>query len=46
MEPASPPSPTAWSFPFHPAAGSHTSMLMSESLVGLDVNAIRQNGGS
>src|ERR1700722_949017 len=45
MDPAHPPLPTAWSFPFHPAAGSHISIWMSESLVGLSVAATRQNAG-
>src|SRR4051794_35177093 len=43
--PAHPPLPTAWNFPFHPAVGSHTSILMSESLDGAMVAATRQNSG-
>jgi hypothetical protein len=35
MKPASAPSPTACSFPFQAAAGSHASILISESLVGV-----------
>ena len=46
IEPAHPPFPTAWYFPFHPDAGSHTSTLMSESDVGVIVAATRQNAGS
>src|SRR6185295_3356452 len=46
MTPAHPPLPTAWNFPFQPDAGSHTSILMSESLVGVNVAATRQNAGS
>src|SRR5216683_3085652 len=45
MTPAHPPLPTAWNFPFHPEAGSHTSILMSESVVGASVAATRQNAG-
>jgi hypothetical protein len=45
MEPAQPPFPTAWSFPFHPDVGSHTSILMSESDDGVSVPAIRQKEG-
>src|SRR5262245_2312731 len=44
--PAQPPLPTVWSFPFHPVAGSQTSLLMSESLVGVSVAVTRQNAGS
>src|SRR4249919_2135742 len=46
MTPAQPPLPTAWNLPFHPLAGSQTSVLMSESLVGVSVAATRQNGPS
>ena len=46
MLPAHPPLPTAWNFPFHPDAGSQTSILMSESLDGVSVAATRQNAGS
>jgi hypothetical protein len=37
--------PTAWNLPFQPDAGSHTSILMSESLDGLLVIATRQKAG-
>src|SRR5262245_58202546 len=48
MTPAHPPLPTAWNLPFHALAeaGSQTSTLMSESLVGGNVAATRQNSGS
>ncbi len=46
IEPDQPPLPTAWNLPFHPATGSHTSTLISESLVGVSVAATRQNAGS
>jgi hypothetical protein len=56
MTPAQPPLPTAWNLPFHAVsaaaapsargAGSQTSILMSESLVGVSVAATRQNAGS
>src|SRR5262245_39402891 len=46
MLPLKAPLPTAWNLPFHPAAGSHTTILMSESLDGLSVAATRQNAGS
>src|SRR6188508_427378 len=45
MLPFQPPLPTAWNLPFQPAAGIHTSILMSESAVGLSVAATRQNAG-
>src|ERR1700691_3368786 len=45
MEPPQPPLPTATNLPFHPVTGSHTSIPISESLVGLSVPATRQNGG-
>src|SRR4051812_33620682 len=45
MAPLQPPFPTAWNFPFHVAAGIHTSILISESLVGLSVAATRQTAG-
>src|SRR5437773_1312296 len=45
MAPPHPPFPTAWNFPFQPEAGIQTSILMSESLVGLSVAATRQNAG-
>src|SRR5262245_8164522 len=46
MLPAHAPFPTACSFPFQPAAGNHTSTLISESLDGVSVAATRQNAGS
>ena len=46
MNPAQPPLPTDCSLPFHPEMGSQTSILMSESLEGLNVAATRQNAGS
>src|SRR5688572_22909905 len=45
MEPPHAPLPTARNLPFQPAAGSQTSDLMSESLVGLIVSATRQKAG-
>src|ERR1700721_220631 len=45
MEPPQPPLPTARNLPFHPATGSHTSIPISESLVGLSIAATRQKGG-
>src|SRR5262249_47178986 len=55
MLPAQAPFPTACNFPFQPepgapepcaeAAGSQTSILMSESLDGVSVAATRQNAG-
>src|SRR5262245_31609216 len=45
MLPAQPPLPTAWNFPFHPVAGSQTSILMSESDDGVSVAATRQKAG-
>src|SRR6185295_17949147 len=36
---------TIRNFPFQLAAGSHTSILMSESAVGFNVAATRQNAG-
>src|SRR5262245_59096229 len=45
MFPAQPPLPTAWNFPFHPWAGSQTSILMSESDDGVSVAATRQKAG-
>src|SRR4051794_29736860 len=44
--PAHPPLPTAWNLPFQPDAGSHTSILISESGDGVSVAATRQNPGS
>src|SRR5215216_7622818 len=46
MTPAHPPLPTACSLPFHPTAGSHTSILISESADGRSVTVTRQNSGS
>src|SRR6185295_3736896 len=43
--PFQPPLPTMRNLPFQPLAGSHTSILMSESAVGLSVAATRQNAG-
>src|SRR6185436_16018242 len=54
MLPFQPPLPTMRNFPFHAVlpgapsargAGSHNSILMSESAVGLSVAATRQNAG-
>src|SRR5215471_19326465 len=45
MEPVQPPLPLASRFPFQPDAGSQTSILISESLVGFRVAATRQNAG-
>ena len=45
MLPFQPPLPTARNLPFQPDAGSQTSILMSESAVGLSVAATRQNAG-
>src|SRR5258708_38322278 len=45
MLPDHPPFPTARNLPFQSVAGSHTSILMSESLDGASVAATRQNGG-
>src|SRR5689334_3206149 len=46
MLPAQPPLPTAWNLPFHPAAGSQTSILISESEEGVSVAATRQKAGN
>src|SRR2546426_12840554 len=46
MRPLHPPLPAASSFPFHPAAGIQTSILISESEDGLIVAMMRQNAGS
>src|SRR5215831_16026210 len=44
--PARPPFPVPRNFPFHvEGSGSHTSILMSESLLGMDVASTRQNAG-
>src|SRR6185295_9859265 len=45
MVPAQAPLPTDCRFPFHPASGSQTSILISESLDGVSVAATRQNAG-
>src|SRR5437764_533242 len=45
MVPANPPLPTPRNRPFHAFNGIHTSILISESLVGVSVAATRQNGG-
>src|SRR5688500_5275777 len=45
MLPFHPPLPTAWNLPFQPDAGSQTSILMSDSGVGVSVAATRQNAG-
>src|SRR5262245_11912866 len=45
MLPFHPPLPVAWNLPFHPDAGSHTSILMSESGDGLRVAVTRQKAG-
>src|SRR5262245_23888463 len=46
MLPFQPPLPTAWNFAFQPDMGSHTSILMSESLDGVSVAVTRQKAGS
>src|SRR5688572_15536919 len=45
MFPFQPPLPTAWNLPFQPEAGSQSSILMSDSLLGVSVAATRQNAG-
>src|SRR5262245_18955829 len=45
MTPAHPPPPTNRNFPFH-VSGSHTSKAISESGVGFNVAATRQNAGT
>src|SRR6185437_13578626 len=45
MTPAQAPLPTDSSLPFHPPTGSHTSIRISESAVGLSAAATRQNAG-
>ena len=45
MVPFQPPLPTASSLPFQPVAGSHTSILMSESDDGRSVAVTRQYSG-
>src|SRR5260370_16034218 len=46
MLPAKPPFPTPWYLPFHPVAGIHTSILMSESAAGLISAGTRQKAGT
>jgi hypothetical protein len=46
IAPAHPPFPPCLNFPFHPAAGSQTSNLISESLVGLEVPFTTQRAGT
>src|SRR5437879_2696919 len=46
MAPAKPPLPCPWYLPFQPEAGSHTSILMSESLDGLTSATTRQKAGT
>src|SRR5437867_5322337 len=43
--PAHPPLPTAKNLPFHPDAGNQISVLMSESLLGVNVAVTRQKAG-
>ena len=43
--PAKPPLPTCSNLPFQPDAGSHTSNLIAESLVGLATPKTRQKAG-
>src|SRR5579871_1806993 len=46
MLPQKPPQPSCSYLPFHcPPRGIHTSRLMCESVVGVEVTATRQNGG-
>src|SRR5215472_10099178 len=45
IDPAYPPTPIPSSLPFHPETGSQTSILMSESEVGLASATMRQNAG-
>src|SRR5580658_8222495 len=44
--PANPPLPMPCSLPFQPASGIHTSILISESAVGLAMTTTRQNAGT
>src|SRR5687767_13488243 len=46
MLPAHPPLPTPRNLPFQPSLGIQTSILMSESRVGVSVAATRQKAGS
>src|SRR5262245_28616333 len=43
--PAHPPLPTASNFPFQPDCGNHSSILMSESELGVSVAVTGQNAG-
>ena len=43
--PLQPPLPTIMNLPFQPVSGSHSSILMSESLLGVSVAAMRQCAG-
>src|SRR5882757_10761175 len=45
MVPWNPPPPVPRNLPFHPLAGSQTSILMLESELGVRVAVIRQNAG-
>src|SRR5215469_11663505 len=45
IDPAYPPTPIPSSLPFHPATGSQTSSLMSESELGFASATTRQNAG-
>src|SRR6476620_11282813 len=45
IDPLQPPLPLASKFPFHPFTGSQYSILISESLDGLEVTWTRQNAG-
>jgi hypothetical protein len=45
IDPAHAPLPTDWSELFQPAAGIHTSILISESLDGFSVAPTRQKAG-
>ena len=46
IAPAKPPLPGTTNLPFQPDAGIHSSILMSESRLGLIDAATRQNAGS
>jgi hypothetical protein len=46
MDPAHTPLPPPTNLPFQPASGIHTSKRMSESGVGFELAATRQNAGS
>src|SRR2546426_12578878 len=45
IEPPMPPVPFPWKLPFQPVAGIHTSILISDSLVGFRVAVTRQKAG-